>query len=81
MDGLGGGEIIAKMLQATKRLANALFDRGAPRISEIHHEFPRKIRGGVERAMHEEDQAVSGYACAGKKAGADYRGRIVRYQK
>ncbi|MBF6226086.1 hypothetical protein IU470_13375 [Nocardia abscessus] len=56
MDGSGGGAAIAKMLQAAKRLVDALVDRGASRVSEIHHEFPRKIRDGLDRITHTDKQ-------------------------
>ncbi|MFQ6225775.1 GNAT family N-acetyltransferase [Nocardia sp. NPDC002869] len=59
MTGLGGGEAIAKMLQATKRLVDALVGRGAPRVREMHQEFPHEIRGGLERVTHKEEQIVS----------------------
>ncbi|MCX0275604.1 hypothetical protein NLM24_34005 [Nocardia zapadnayensis] len=71
MTGLGGGEAIAKMLQATKRLVDALVGRGAPRVSEMHHEFPHEIRGGLERVKHKEEQIVSEFDRIGPAAHTD----------
>ncbi|MEV3960215.1 hypothetical protein AB0M34_04830 [Nocardia sp. NPDC050193] len=54
---LGGGEAIARMLQATKRLVDALVGRGAPRVSELHHEFPHEIRHGL-RQVTQKDKPI-----------------------
>ena len=71
MTRLGGGETIAKMLQATKRLVDTLVGRGAPRISEMHREFPHELRGGLERLTQKESRIASEFDRGGPAAGMD----------
>ncbi|MEU7769617.1 hypothetical protein AB0B25_31790, partial [Nocardia sp. NPDC049190] len=56
MDGSGGGEIIAKMLQAAKRIVDAIVDKAAPRISETHHKVSHGIQDHLGRVGHEDEQ-------------------------
>ncbi|MEU7769432.1 hypothetical protein AB0B25_30705 [Nocardia sp. NPDC049190] len=60
-----GGEVIASMLQAVKRLADALVGKAAPKISETLHEFPDTIRDGLGRFAHQDEQGVSEIGRAG----------------
>lgn len=59
MTGLGGGEAIAKMLQAAKRVVDALAGKAGPKASQDHHEFPHRIREGLERTTHNNEQLAS----------------------
>ncbi|WP_280442745.1 GNAT family N-acetyltransferase [Nocardia brasiliensis] len=44
------------MLQAAKRIADALVGKAAPKISKSHHEFPDEIRDGLGRITHKDEQ-------------------------
>lgn len=59
MTGLGGGEAIAKMLQAAKHLVDILAGKAGPRVNQDHHEFPHRIRDGLERTTRSSEQAIS----------------------
>lgn len=54
MGGRGDGAIIAKMLEASERIADAIVYKAAPRISKTHHEFPHKIKN--HWIQHEDQQ-------------------------
>ncbi|WP_227999536.1 phosphotransferase family protein [Nocardia australiensis] len=56
MGGSGGDEIIAKMLQAVKRITAAIVDKAGPEIAETRHEFSHGVRDGLGRATHEDEQ-------------------------
>ncbi|WP_459546279.1 aminoglycoside phosphotransferase family protein [Nocardia sp. X0981] len=57
------GEIAAKMLEATKRLADTIAEKLAPRVSEAHQQFPHRMRYGLDRTTH----------CAGRSAAEIHR--------
>ncbi|WP_282777657.1 hypothetical protein [Nocardia sp. CC201C] len=59
MSGSGGGEIIARMLHAAKRLADALVARAAPRISAMYGQFPQETRVALEGATAKDKQLAS----------------------
>lgn len=90
MTGSGGGEIIARILGAARRITTAIVDKAAPRISETHHEFPRKMREGLRRTVQEDEQSASEIdkisaaahpdrdtAAAHPESGPDKRGSIL----
>ncbi|MEU7769110.1 hypothetical protein AB0B25_28995 [Nocardia sp. NPDC049190] len=60
MDRLGVGKIIAKMLEAAKRLTNAIRDKAGPEIAETHHTFPQAIRDSLGRLQHEDERRAPG---------------------
>ncbi|WP_157228704.1 hypothetical protein [Nocardia brevicatena] len=68
MGGLGGGEAIARMRQAAKRLADALADRGASLLSGMHRKFPDEVRGGLERTTHTDERLASEFDRIGPAA-------------
>lgn len=70
MGGPGGGEIIASMLQAAKRIVDALAGKAVPRVSETHHEFPHTIRDGLGRIQHQDRQRVPEFEHLESGAGA-----------
>lgn len=55
----GDGEIVAKMLQAAKRVIDAIVERAAPLITETHREFPREIREHIGSVQHIDGQLAS----------------------
>ncbi|SUD48591.1 transcriptional activator FtrA [Nocardia otitidiscaviarum] len=54
--GSGSGELATKMLEAAKRLAEAIAEKAGPRVSQEHREFPRAIRYGLDRTTRTEEQ-------------------------
>ncbi|WP_330228510.1 hypothetical protein OHA40_20505 [Nocardia sp. NBC_00508] len=71
MSGSGGGEIIAKILQAAKRIADGVVGRAAPRISETHHEFPHAIWDGLAQVKHKDEQLAPEFDRIGPAARMD----------
>ncbi|MEV0106254.1 phosphotransferase [Nocardia sp. NPDC050799] len=53
---LGDDRVIAEMLHAAERIADALVDRTAPQFSRKHHEFPDHIRNHLERVQHQDER-------------------------
>ncbi|MGW4720798.1 hypothetical protein, partial [Nocardia sp. NPDC004260] len=47
------------MLEAARRVADAIVGKAAPRINETHQQFPRSIREGLERVTHKDEQLAS----------------------
>lgn len=59
MDRSGSGEVAARMLEAAKRLAEAMAAKAGPRVSEAHQQFPDGIRYGLDRTTHAQQQSVA----------------------
>jgi aminoglycoside phosphotransferase (APT) family kinase protein len=58
VDGSGGGEVIAWMLRAAKRIAAVIAD-AAPGVSRSHHEFPEGIRDGLDLVTDAERRSTA----------------------
>ncbi len=65
MDGLGRGELNARMLEAARRLAAALADNGTPRVSEAHREYSHVIQAGLDRTTRVGEQSAADIDRAG----------------
>ncbi|MEU7764838.1 aminoglycoside phosphotransferase family protein [Nocardia sp. NPDC049190] len=71
MGGSGSGEVIAKMLEAAKRLADAIAEKIGPWVSKAHYEFPREVRDGLDRTTHGDEQSAAELDRLGSAGHAD----------
>ncbi|WP_158607802.1 hypothetical protein [Nocardia panacis] len=55
---MGDGELAARMLQALRRLADAI-DKAAQRTYDVHRKFPHTIRESIEQTTRKEVEAAS----------------------
>ncbi len=65
----GGGDPAARMLQAAQRLVDALTERGASRVSELHREFSHGTRaslGRIERTDEQFPRTLDGFGPAAR---------------
>ncbi|WP_159850065.1 aminoglycoside phosphotransferase family protein [Nocardia sp. CY41] len=47
------------MLQAAKRLSDAIAEKAAPQVGEAHREFPHGIRDGLDRTTRGDEQSAA----------------------